>query len=64
MLGCIQPMSSPMMKRMFGFCWLCAKAGVLTGPDNAINIVVPSSDVQAPLSQPDVLRGAVAVKGG
>ena len=26
MLGCIQPMSSPMMKRMFGFCGCCASA--------------------------------------
>src|SRR5262245_41521152 len=29
MLGCIQPMSSPMMKRMLGFCVCCAAAGVL-----------------------------------
>src|SRR5580700_8428137 len=30
MLGCIQPMSSPMMKRMLGFaCCCCAAAGVL-----------------------------------
>jgi len=30
MLGCIQPMSSPMMKRMFGFCPCCyAEAGTL-----------------------------------
>src|SRR5262245_50049290 len=27
MLGCIQPMSSPMMKRMLGFCGCCAAAG-------------------------------------
>src|SRR5262245_17638458 len=27
MLGCIQPMSSPMMKRMLGFCCCCAAAG-------------------------------------
>src|SRR5262249_47996351 len=26
-LGCIQPMSSPMMKRMLGFCGCCASAG-------------------------------------
>src|SRR5262245_63710090 len=24
MLGCIQPMSSPMMNMMFGFCWAAA----------------------------------------
>src|SRR5712691_289641 len=28
MLGCIQPMSSPMMKRILGFCW--AEAGAPT----------------------------------
>src|SRR6516165_9106269 len=26
MLGCIQPISSPMMKRMLGFCCCCADA--------------------------------------
>src|SRR5271165_2990753 len=39
MLGCIQPMSSPMMKRMLGLaCCCCAAAGVLatiTAVDNA-----------------------------
>src|SRR5262245_15127258 len=29
MLGCIQPMSSPMMKRMLGFCPCWADAGML-----------------------------------
>src|SRR5262245_1296776 len=29
MLGCIQPMSSPMMNRMLGFCSCCAAAGAL-----------------------------------
>src|SRR5215470_11337156 len=29
MLGCIHPMSSPMMKRMLGFCPCWAKAGML-----------------------------------
>src|SRR5262245_51709016 len=29
MLGCIQPMSSPMMNRMLGFCCCCAAAGML-----------------------------------
>src|SRR6266851_2969398 len=33
MLGCIQPMSSPMMKRMLGFC--CAEAGALASPTAA-----------------------------
>src|SRR5271166_4059258 len=39
MLGCIQPMSSPMMKRMLGFaCCCCAAAGMLatvTATNNA-----------------------------
>ena len=47
MLGCIQPMSSPMMKRMFGFCVppACACAilpppmiGTLTNARQPINI--------------------------
>ena len=46
MLGCIQPMSSPMMKRMLGFAGVCAAAGVLTGPDSDISIVAPSSAAQ------------------
>src|SRR5260370_20167999 len=29
MLGCIQPMSSPIMKRMLGFCPCWAEAGML-----------------------------------
>src|SRR6516164_1844746 len=29
MLGCIHPMSSPMMKRMLGFCACWAEAGML-----------------------------------
>src|SRR5262249_6210189 len=29
MLVCIQPMSSPMIKRMLGFCCCCATAGML-----------------------------------
>ena len=65
MLGCIQPMSSPMMKRILGFCaGCCAVAGVLTGPDSDINIVALSSEAQDRLSQPGVLRGGVAIKGG
>src|SRR5262245_19718596 len=35
MLGCIHPMSSPMMKRMLGFCPCWAEAGMLA-------IVVPT----------------------
>ena len=65
MLGCIQPMSSPMMKRILGFCaGCCAAAGVLAGPDSDINIVAPSSAAQDRLCQPAVLRGGVAVEGG
>src|SRR5262249_50219690 len=52
MLGCIQPMSSPMMKRMLGFApcevwacgWGCATAGRL--------IAIPSA---TPVSQADHL---------
>src|SRR5215470_829478 len=29
MLGCMKPMSSPMMNRMLGFCSCCAAAGPL-----------------------------------
>ena len=39
-------------------------AGVLAGPDSDINIVAPSSAAQDRLSQPGVLRGGVAIKGG
>src|SRR5262245_14728550 len=42
MLGCIQPISSPMMKRMLGFCCgCCAAAGTLA-------IVKPASDASRP----------------
>src|SRR5262249_47196478 len=37
MLGCIQPMSSPMMKRMLGFCCCCATADVLATVPTATN---------------------------
>jgi hypothetical protein len=53
-----------MMKRMFGFCGVCATAGVVAGPDSDINIVAPSSEAQAPLCQPTVLRGAVGIANG
>src|SRR5882724_1173656 len=65
MPGCIQPMSSPMMKRILGFCaGCCAVAGVLASPDSDINIVAPSSPAQDRLCRPGVLRGGVAIKGG
>ena len=59
-------MSSPMMKRMFGFCGVCATAGVLVGPDSDtdINVVAPRSAAQDRLCQLGVLRGGVAIKGG
>src|SRR5262245_56585414 len=43
MLGCIQPMSSPMMNRMLGFPWgcCCANAGALAAP-TATNASRPS----------------------
>src|SRR6187399_62575 len=41
MLGCIQPMSSPMMKRMLGFC-CCAAAGILAADIAAIEANKPS----------------------
>jgi hypothetical protein len=63
MPGCIQPMSSPMMKRILGFCGgCCAVAGVLAGPDNDINMVAPSSEAQD--RKLGVLRGGVAINGG
>src|SRR5262249_43583607 len=37
MLGCIQPMSSPMMKMMLGFCCCCAAAGRLATIPAATN---------------------------
>jgi hypothetical protein len=65
MLGCIQPMSSPMMKMILGFwagCW--AAAGVLAGPDSDINIVAPSSEAQDRLCQPELLVGGIGAEGG
>jgi hypothetical protein len=43
MPGCIQPMSSPMMNRMLGFC-SCAEAGATpaTVAASAIGIAAPS----------------------
>ena len=50
MRGCIQPMSSPMMKRMLGFLLCCCAAtGVMAGPDNDINIVAPKQRGAGPL---------------
>ena len=42
MLGCIQPMSSPMMKRMLGFCCCCAAAGTLAAVTTANSASKPS----------------------
>src|SRR5262245_1793575 len=39
MLGCIQPMSSPMMKSMFGFCCCCAAAGIIVIMPAAMNAI-------------------------
>src|SRR6478735_6695064 len=41
MLGCIQPMSSPMMNRMFGCCACCALAGLAVMA--AVRTVAPNS---------------------
>src|SRR6266478_7652729 len=40
MLGCIQPMSSPMMNKMLGFC-CCAAAGALAA-------VIATNDASSP----------------
>src|SRR5262245_23910759 len=42
MLGCIQPISSPMMKRMLGFCCCCADAGPLAIEKTAAPASKPS----------------------
>jgi hypothetical protein len=61
MLGCIQPMSSPMMKRMLGFCaGCCAAAGVLIGPDSGISIDALNRAAHDRLSQPKGLFGGAA----
>src|SRR5262249_30500552 len=44
MLGCIQPMSSPIMKRMLSFC-CCAAAGSLASSAAANIAEIPSSPV-------------------
>jgi len=62
MLGCIQPMSSPMMKMMLGFCGGSAPtAGVLAGPhnDSDISVVAPSSTARDRSCHPGHLRAAV-----
>src|SRR5262249_25527348 len=38
MLGCIQPMSSPMMKRILGFCVSCACTGADPLPSTAATV--------------------------
>src|SRR5215471_18484977 len=42
MPGCMKPMSSPMMKRMLGFCCCCAAAGALVTIAEAIAASEPS----------------------
>src|SRR6476661_1907737 len=42
MLGCIIPISSPMMNRMLGFCCCCAAAGMLAAVIAAIEASKPS----------------------
>src|SRR5262245_45846485 len=65
MPGCIQPMSSPMMKRMLGFCGGCfADAGVMAGPDTADNMLPPSSEAQHRLYLFVVLRDVVGMARG
>ena len=69
MLGCIQPMSSPMMKRILGFCCCCccAAAGVLVGPDNEtdINVAALISAAQDRVCKPlTVLRKTSRILGG
>src|SRR5271166_5466725 len=72
MLGCIQPMSSPMMKRMLGLaCCCCAAAGMLvtvTATNNAsrpsqmplamtiINLLMMFSVRYGPLQPAPILR--------
>src|ERR1043165_329600 len=41
MLGCMMPISSPMMKRMLGFCCCCAAAGRLAAEIAAIEATQP-----------------------
>src|SRR6476469_2381251 len=52
------PMSSPMMKRMFGFC-CCAAAGMLVSPviDNDISVVAPRNVAVTRLCQPVFFLG-------
>ena len=64
MLGCIQPISSPMMKRILGFgdgC--CAATGVLANPVSDISIVAPSNVAQDRWRQPAVLGGTAGIEG-
>src|SRR5262249_7696294 len=44
MLGCIQPISSPMMKRMLGFCCCCADGCELTNATAATPAVKPRAN--------------------
>src|SRR6266550_1748268 len=46
MLGCIQPMSSPMMNRMLGFC--CAATWVIGSSTTAVSTAVAISIIRRP----------------
>ena len=53
-----------MMKRMLGFCGVCASAGVAAPHSDIVNIVALSSDVQDRFCEPtSVLRNALRVPG-
>src|SRR6478752_8109459 len=51
-------MSSPMMKRMLGFCAGCAAVGVTVAKGSDASIVAPSRAVHNPLCDPSVLPKA------
>src|SRR5215471_6384430 len=62
-LGCIQPMSSPMMKRMLGFCCCCAAAGVPATETAAHNASRPAKTFLAVIACSSLLaarEGAAA----
>src|SRR5207253_8192507 len=46
MLGCIQPMSSPMMNRMLGFC--CAATWVIGSSTTAVSTAIAISIIRRP----------------
>src|SRR5208283_1792255 len=52
MLGCIQPMSSPMMNRMLGFCVVCAALGVEPQPIKKLEMArAPSASFRTTAAQ-------------